>query len=119
MWRRVRSGMRGLMGRMMAPAIAAPELRLHRKFRSQFLEPRTLAVYVPPDYEQSDRRYPVLYMHDGQNLFDPATAFGGNEWRLDDTAEELIGAGAIEPLIIVGIYNTGERRIDEYTPTRD
>ena len=75
---------------------------------------------MPPDYERdTHHRYPVLYMHDGQNLFDSSTAFGGNEWRLDDTAEELIERGAIEPLIIVGIYNTGEQRIHEYTPTAD
>src|SRR6266404_8715832 len=121
MWRRMGSGMRSLFGRMVGTPVAAPELRLHRQFRSQFLEPsRTLIVYVPPDYDSHTlTRYPVLYMHDGQNLFDPATAFGGNEWRLDDTAEELIERGAIEPLIIVGIYNTGEQRIHEYTPTPD
>lgn len=113
--------MRSWMGRMMTAPVAAPELRLHRKFQSQYLEPeRTLIVYVPPNYERElERRYPVLYMHDGQNLFDPSTAFGGNEWRLDDTAEELIERGAIEPLIIVGIHNTGEQRIHEYTPTAD
>src|SRR2546423_8719775 len=116
-WRRMRS----LFGRIAGTPIAAPELRLHRKFRSQFLEPaRTLIVYVPPGYDADiHTRYPVLYMHDGQNLFDPSTAFGGNEWRLDDTAEELIEHGAIEPLIIVGIHNTGEQRIHEYTPTVD
>src|SRR3954466_5077224 len=117
MWRR----MRNLLGRIAGKPVSAPELRLHRKFRSQFLEPaRTLIVYVPPGYDtNAHKRYPVLYMHDGQNLFDSSTAFGGNEWRLDDTAEELIERGAIEPLIIVGIYNTGEQRIHEYTPTAD
>jgi predicted alpha/beta superfamily hydrolase len=121
MWRRMRSGMRGWFDRMIGSPVAAPELRLHRKFRSQFLEPtRTLIVYVPPGYEADTHlRYPVLYMHDGQNLFDPDTAFGGNEWRLDDTAEEMIERGVIEPLIIVGIYNTGEKRIQEYTPSAD
>jgi len=121
MWRRMGSGMRSLFHRMTRGPVVAPELRLHRKFRSQFLEPeRTLIVYVPPDYERdTHQRYPVLYMHDGQNLFDSSTAFAGNEWRLDDTAEELIEQGAIEPLIIVGIYNTGEQRIHEYTPTAD
>src|SRR3954468_19809308 len=120
-WRRMGSGMRSLFGRMVRSSVVAPELRLHRKFRSQFLETeRTLIVYVPPGYDtNAQKRYPVLYMHDGQNLFDPSTAFGGNEWRLDDTAEELIERGAIEPLIIVGIYNTGEQRIHEYTPTPD
>ena len=76
-------------------------------------------VYLPPDYEASRRRYPVLYLQDGQNLFDPATAFGGRDWRADATADELILRGRIEPLIIVGIYNTGVRRVSEYTPTRD
>lgn len=57
-------------------------------------------------------------MQDGQNLFDPATAFGGRHWRADATADDLICRAAIEPLIIVGVYNTGVRRISEYTPTR-
>ena len=83
-------------------------------------DPRDVIVYLPPDYEENvDRRYPVLYMHDGQNLFDAATAFCGNEWGLDEVAEEMIGARQIEPIIIVGIYNTGQRRIAEYTPVRD
>jgi predicted alpha/beta superfamily hydrolase len=82
--------------------------------------PRDVIVYLPPDYGTSrDRRYPVLYMHDGQNLFDAATAFGGNEWGLDETAERLIRAGDIQPLIIVGIYNTGFERLAEYTHIKD
>ena len=67
-----------------------------------------------------NHRYPVLYMHDGQNLFEPDTAFNkGEHWRVGETATELIADGRIEPLIIVGIYNTGEARVDEYTPTGD
>ncbi len=58
-------------------------------------------------------------MQDGQNLFDPATAFGGQDWRIDMTADELVERGEITPPIVVGIYNTGVRRISEYTPTRD
>jgi predicted alpha/beta superfamily hydrolase len=76
-------------------------------------------VYLPPGYETSDARYPVLYLQDGQNLFDRSTAFLGNEWRADIAADERIRSGAVEPLILVGIYNTGVRRISEYTPTRD
>ena len=65
-------------------------------------------------------RYPVLYMHDGQNLFEPDTAFQkGEHWRLGETAAALVAAGTIEPLIIVGIYNTGVHRKEEYTPTHD
>lgn len=58
-------------------------------------------------------------MQDGQNLFDPATAFCGNDWKLSETAEELIANGSIRPLIIVGIYNAGVKRMSEYTPARD
>jgi predicted alpha/beta superfamily hydrolase len=100
----------------------ATDLRKHPAFTSQFLaEPRDLVVYLPPGYEQEpDRRYPVLYLHDGQNLFEGATAFvPGQDWHVSDTAEARITGGAVEPLIIVGIYNAGEHRIDEYTPTRD
>jgi predicted alpha/beta superfamily hydrolase len=76
-------------------------------------------VYLPPGYEASHARYPVFYLQDGQNLFDAATAFCGNEWRADLTADERIRRGTVEPLILVGLYNTGVRRISEYTPTRD
>src|SRR5579883_3229668 len=82
--------------------------RAHPQFHSRFLDRnRDILVYLPPGYEtDSRRRYPVLYMHDGQNLFDGATSFiPGQEWRLDETAQQLIQAGTIEPLIIVGIYN--------------
>ena len=62
----------------------------------------------------------MLYLHDGQNLFDPETAYvKGMDWKADETADSLIRGGEIEPLIIVGIFNTGEHRIEEYTPTRD
>jgi predicted alpha/beta superfamily hydrolase len=96
--------------------------RRHDNFHSEFLRAdRTVLVYLPPGYyDDEQRRYPVLYLHDGQNLFDGATSFiPGQEWRVDETAERLIASGQIEPLIIVGIYNTGSDRLDEYTPTRD
>ena len=97
-------------------------LRLHQQFPSELLdEKRDLIVYLPPLYEaEPDRRYPTLYLQDGQNLFDPHTSFiPGKYWRVGETADELIMTGAIEPLVIVGIYNTGARRIDEYTPIED
>src|SRR5688500_6338262 len=82
---------------------------------------RQLIVYLPPGYGVDlNRRYPVLYMQDGQNLFDGTTSFvPGQHWHLNETADTLIREGVIEPLIIVGIYNTGEHRIKEYTPTVD
>lgn len=82
---------------------------------------RRLIVYVPPGYEEAkERRYPVLYLQDGQNVFDGETAYvHGQEWFVDETAERLIATGEVEPLIVVAIDNSGERRIDEYTPTVD
>jgi predicted alpha/beta superfamily hydrolase len=96
-------------------------LRKHEKFPSSILKnERDLVVYLPPGYEeQPERRFPVLYLHDGQNLFDGATAFvPGMDWRVGETADQMIVSGAVEPLIIVGIYNVGKHRIHEYTPTR-
>ena len=95
-------------------------IRLHPRFSSRYLStPRDILVYLPPGYDESDTRYPVLYLQDGQNLFDSATAFGGNEWRADLIADDEIRRARVEPLILVGLYNTGVRRISEYTPTRD
>jgi predicted alpha/beta superfamily hydrolase len=93
---------------------------VHRRFASSYLSTsRDVIVYLPPGYDDQTRsRYPVLYMQDGQNLFDPATAFMGNHWRLGETADALIAEGRIAPLIIAGVYNAGVRRISEYTPTR-
>lgn len=76
-------------------------------------------VYLPPGYDTFSLPCPVLYLQDGQNLFDPATAFLGQDWQADLTADRLILSGTIEPVILVGVYNTGVRRVSEYTPTRD
>lgn len=75
---------------------------------------RDVLVWLPPDYARSQRTYPVLYMHDGNNIFDRSTSFGGAEWEVDERATDLIQKGIIEPVIIVGINNT-PARLDEYT----
>jgi predicted alpha/beta superfamily hydrolase len=82
---------------------------------------RELIVYVPAGYDlETERRYPVLYMQDGQNLFDPETSYvKGKPWRMDQTAEIAIREGRVEPLIIVGVNHAGEKRVNEYTPTKD
>jgi predicted alpha/beta superfamily hydrolase len=96
-------------------------LRLH-EFRSRvFRNTRLLRVWLPPRYDAPDnatRQYPVLYMNDGQNLFEGATAFGGVEWQVDETADRLIRQEVIPPLIIVGIDNAQSDRIREYLPYR-
>ena len=99
--------------------MSSGQLRKHEQFRSRFLRnQRDLIVYTPPGYaEQPSRQFPVLYLHDGQNLFDGATSFiPGQDWHVGQTADQCIQAGTVEPLIIVGMYNT-KARIREYTPT--
>ena len=101
-----------------------PSRRQRPRGRVEYLPPgpegagvdRELAVYLPPSYEQSDRRYPVLYLQDGQNLFDPARSFAGS-WRVD-LAMDRAAARGLEA-IVVGIPNTGENRLSEYSPFDD
>ena len=100
---------------------ATGDLRLH-EFRSRvFRNARFLRVWLPPGYddaENADRHYPVFYLNDGQNLFESSTAFAGVEWQVDETADRLIREGAVPPMIVVGMDNTGKDRIREYLPRR-
>ncbi|HEU4853405.1 MAG TPA: alpha/beta hydrolase-fold protein [Telluria sp.] len=85
----------------------------------QLKNKRALRVYLPPSYQENTRKhYPVLYMHDGQNLFDAKTASFGTEWGIDETVNRLIATGQMAEVIVVGIDNTPER-IAEYTPCCD
>ena len=104
------------------PHTLSGDVRLHKDFHSRILNnDRNVIVYLPPGYDANkNQRYSVFYMHDGQNLFDGATSFiPGQEWRVDETAEALIKAGKIAPLIVVGIYNAGSERVNEYTAAQD
>jgi enterochelin esterase-like enzyme len=111
----------GAVGEVLRAGGATGDLRLHQ-FRSRiFRNTRFLRVWLPPGYDEAGnegRRYPVLYLNDGQNLFEPATAFAGIEWQVDETADRLIRAGAVPPMIFVGMDNTGKERIREYMPYR-
>ena len=95
-------------------------IRRHRAFPSRILgNRRDILVYLPRGYGRLSRRhYPVLYLQDGQNVFDAATSFSGVEWGVDESAERLITENLIEPLIVVAVANTGKQRIHEYAPTR-
>jgi predicted alpha/beta superfamily hydrolase len=77
---------------------------------------RDIVVYLPASHDAGERRYPVLYMHDGQNLFDPQTSYAG-EWGVDDTLAALSGEGL--EAIVVGIPNMGDQRLTEYSPFPD
>lgn len=85
----------------------------HRNLKADSLKARDLVVWLPPGYEQGSKRYTVLYMHDGQNVFDPATSSFGVDWRIDEIADSLIRSKQMEPAIIVGINNTPDR-MEEY-----
>jgi len=96
--------------------VPAGNLWLHELNSGIFGNTRLVRVWLPPDYDGwGATRYPVLYLNDGQNLFDPATAFAGVHWQVGETATRLIAEQKIRPLIIVGIDNT-KNRAQEYIP---
>ena len=78
---------------------------------------RTIRIYLPPSYETSNKKYPVLYMHDAQNLFDDATSYAG-EWQVDEILNKLAQDDVLE-LIVVGIDNGSEKRMNELSPWKN
>lgn len=92
------------------------QLERHPKFKSKFVPARNIDIWLPPDYgKDPDIRYPVIYMHDGQNLFLPEESFIGVDWGIDATLKTLILQREIHPVIAVGIWNTANR-FGEYMP---
>ncbi len=90
-------------------------VKYHRNLQGKGIKPRDIIVWLPPGYETDlNKSYPVLYMHDGQNIIDPRTSTFQVDWQIDETADSLIRQGLIEPIIIVGIYNTTDRN-EEYS----
>jgi len=87
---------------------------LPRVWSPQLENARDILVYLPPSHEGEDRRYPVIYMHDAQNLFDRATSFAGEEWEVDETMQALSGEGL--EAIVVGLPHGGANRLQEYNP---
>ncbi len=108
-------------------AVANPELAANPRYllrtlrHSSIPSDRTIAIYLPEAYlAEPDRRFPVFYLHDGQNLFDGTTSYlPGRTWRAHTTADRLTEQECIEPLILVGIANAGDGRMPEYTPEAD
>jgi predicted alpha/beta superfamily hydrolase len=87
-------------------------------FKSNFVEPRHIDIWFPPSYDGSSaRKYPVLYMHDGQNLFEPGHSFTNQEWEVDETMTKLVEENKIREAIVVGIWNT-DKRFREYQPDK-
>lgn len=96
------------------PTVSGTLLTWADFFSPQLDNTRDIHVYLPPSYSDEIRRFPVLYMQDGQNLFDSGTSYAGNEWRVDETMEMLADEG-IEA-IVVGLNHTYDQRISEYNP---
>lgn len=90
--------------KILSENFAVPQLKTTRK----------IWIYLPPDYETSGKKYPVIYMHDGQNLFDEFTSFSG-EWNVDETMNKIF-AETGKSAIVVGIDNGGDKRLAEYSP---
>jgi enterochelin esterase-like enzyme len=109
-----------------APAAAEPLQPVHVSagsivdlgvLKSRYADPRRVVVWLPPGYKARGPKYAVLYMHDGQNLFDKATAGYGMEWEVDEHLSALIREHKVRPTIVVGIWNT-PKRLQEYVPSK-
>jgi predicted alpha/beta superfamily hydrolase len=88
-------------------------------FSPQLGNSRTLILYLPPSYNENPlKRYPVIYMHDGQNLFQASTSAFGTEWQVDENINSAVAGGRMDEVVIVGVSNTSNR-ISEYTPCCD
>lgn len=93
-------------------------LNRHPDFPSRFVEPRHVEVWLPPGYERAgDARYPVVYMHDGQNLFHPTLSLSGVDWGIDEALPRLVAEGKTLGAIVVGVWCT-EQRVLEYMPQK-
>jgi predicted alpha/beta superfamily hydrolase len=93
-------------------------IQRYTAFPSRYFEPRNVDIWSPPGYDQDlTARYPVIYMHDGQNLFDSAIAFTGNDWGIDEAITRLIQQGYTRGAIVVGVWN-GPRRWPDYMPQK-
>jgi alpha-glucosidase len=98
-----------------APAVTSGQVVVIEDFESRFVPARDILVWLPDGY-RADRRYAVLYAHDGQMLFDGSTTWNGQEWGLDEVAGRLQATGAVRDFIVVGVPNAGEERYPEYLP---
>ncbi len=99
------------------PGVASGRIERTEAFASKHVPARTVDVWLPDGYD-GKRKHAVLYMHDGQMLFDASQTWNHQEWRADEIAGELIAAGAVRPFIIVGIWNAGAARVSEYFPQK-
>jgi predicted alpha/beta superfamily hydrolase len=88
-----------------------------KNFQSKYVDSRTVSIWLPEGYD-SLKKYPVLYMHDGQMLFDSTITWNKQEWKVDETASNLISTNKIKPFIVVSIWNNKDKRRFEYMPQK-
>jgi enterochelin esterase-like enzyme len=99
-----------------APSKAGGRYVSYANFPARAVAPRQVRIWLPADYDTSTQRYAVLYMHDGQNLFEPADAIAWGPWDVDNALARLMREGKARPTIVVGIWNSGANRAREYGP---
>ncbi|MTI20250.1 alpha/beta hydrolase [Fulvivirga sp. RKSG066] len=99
------------------PEVVSGEIKRIEKFQSNYVTSRNIDIWIPADYSESNK-YPVLYMHDGQMLFDPESTWNKQAWNVDDVASHLFATGKIEEFIVVGIWNGGATRHFDYFPNK-
>jgi len=99
------------------PNVSSGKIVSYNNFQSKYVDARNVNVWLPAEYD-STKNYPVLYMHDGQQLFDSTITWNKQEWKMDETASKLIAANKITPFIVVGIWNNGIKRRFEYMPQK-
>lgn len=106
----------GQLAAQLVPAVSSGTIKRIANFQSRYVSPRNVDVWLPPGYDPK-RKYSVVYMHDGQMLFDSANAWNKKEWKVDEVVSGLIAAQKTEPCIVVGIWNT-PARMAEYFPDK-
>ncbi len=99
------------------PKVSSGEIKLFENFKSEFVEARTVYVWVPDGYTDK-KKYAVLYMHDGQMLFDPATTWNKQSWDADETAARFMYESKLQEFIIVGIASLPDYRMSDYFPQK-
>lgn len=99
------------------PKVSFGTIVRHTNFQSANIAPRNIDVWLPEGYTPA-KKYNVIYMHDGQMLFDSTQTWNKKEWKADEVISQLIAAKKIEPCIVIGIWNNGTERISEYFPNK-
>ncbi len=99
------------------PQVVSGRIERIENFPSKYVTPRTIDVWLPEGYSK-EKRYDVLYMHDGQMLFDPTKSWNKQAWDVDDVASALMAKGTVRPFIVVGVWNGGATRHPDYFPQK-